>query len=83
LTSFASPAKEFRFTSEASRLLDVTSKGKRVISRMMNRSGRRDMAVIRGKKNGAPNITGRGWGQVVDIVGRRSRLAEVGDGELV
>ena len=73
VTSFASPAKEFRLTSEASRLLNVTSKGKRVVSCMMNRGGRHDKAMIQGKKNGAPNIIGRGWGQVVDLVGIRSR----------
>jgi hypothetical protein len=59
--------------SETYGLLDVTSRRKRVISCMMNRSERHDMAMIQGKKNGAPNIIVRGWGQVVNVVCRRSR----------
>jgi hypothetical protein len=73
VTSFASPPKEFRLMSEMFGILDITIKGKRFISCMMNRSGRRDMAMIQGKNNGAPNIIGRGWGKAVDVVCRRSR----------
>jgi len=73
VTYFTSLAKEFRLTSEASGLLNVISRKKRVFSCIMNRSGRRDMAMIRGKNNGVPNIIGRGCGQVVDVVCRRSR----------
>jgi hypothetical protein len=58
---------------KASGLLDVIIRRKRFVSYMMNRSRRRDMAMIRGKNNSAPNIIGRGWGKVVDVVGRRSR----------
>jgi hypothetical protein len=62
VTSFTSPAKEFRLTSKMSRLLDVTSGGKRVVLCMMNKGWRCDTTMIWGKKDGAPNIIGRGWG---------------------
>jgi hypothetical protein len=72
VTSFASLAKEFRLMYEALGILNVTIRGKRVISCMMNRSRRCDMAMIQGKKNGAPHIIDRGWGQAVNVVCRRS-----------
>jgi hypothetical protein len=57
--------------SKTSRLLDVTSRGKRVISYMMNRGWRHDMTMTWGKKDGSPNIIGRGWGKDVDIIHRK------------
>jgi hypothetical protein len=74
MASFTSPAKEFRLTYETFRFLNGTSRGKRVVSCMMNRSQRHNTAMIRGEKDGAPNIIGIGWKRVIDMICRKCRL---------
>jgi hypothetical protein len=39
----------------------------------MNRSWRHDTAMVRGEEDGAPNMIGRGWKRVVDIICRKCR----------